>query len=119
MKNLMAVHHGQKPLRWVSLLLMILPAVSLPAGTQADVPKSTSAQAVLHVQVHVVPVSQLPPGSPTMNLAHGSVVYNIPANSPQMDVTKEIHLMPSGVAGVAGVSGGKAAVLETTTVVPH
>jgi len=119
MQSQMAVHYGHRPLRWAGLLFLILPAVSLPAGTQADVPNSRSAQAVLHVQVHVVPVSQLPTNSALTNTAHGSVVYNIPANSLQMDVTKEIRRMPAGVAGAAGAPAGRAAMLETTTVVPR
>ena len=101
----------QKFVRLLALLLLILPAVSLPAGTQADGANSKTAQAVLHVQVQVVPVAQLPLADGGTN--HEPVVYNIPTNSPQMDVIKETRPLPAGAAA------GKDAWLETVTVVPR
>jgi hypothetical protein len=107
---------SQKLVRLLGLLLLILPAVSLPAGTQTDVVKSKTAQATLHIQVQVVPVAQLPLADHPTN--HGPVAYNIPNNSPQMDVTKETHPLPAGAAGVSGAGAAKDAWLETVTVVP-
>ena len=76
-----------------------------------------TAQAVLHIQVHVVPVAQLPLADRPTN--HGPVVYNIRTNSPQMDVINETRPLPAGAAGVSGTSAGKDAWLETVTVVPR
>ena len=103
----------QKFARLAGLLLFVLAAVSLPAGTQADTAKSKTAQAVLHIQVQVVPVTQLPKAQRTSS--SGAVVYEIP-NPSQMEVIKQIRPMP---AGPAGVPAGSSAVLETTTVVPR
>jgi len=99
--------------RLAALLLFVLAAVSLPAGTQADTAKSKTAQAVLRIQVQVVPVTQLPQAQRTSN--SGAVVYEIP-NPSQMEVSKQSRPMP---AGPAGVPAGSSAVLETTTVVPR
>jgi len=107
----------QKTLRLAGMLLLILPAVSLPAGTQADAANSRTAQAVLHIQVQVVPVAQLPLADRVTN--HGPVVYNVPTNSSQMDVIKETRPLPPGAAGVSGAAAGKNAWLETVTVVPR
>jgi len=108
---------SQKLLRLLGLLLLMLPTVSLPAGTQADAAHSKTAQAVLHIQVQVVPVAQLPLADRATN--HGPVVYNIPASSPQMDVIKETRPLPAGAASVSGLGAGKDAWLETVTVVPR
>ena len=102
----------QKFFRLAGLLLVVVSAVSLPAGTQADASKSKTAQAVLHIQVQVVPVSQLPQAQRTSN--SGAVVYDIP-NPTAMEVSKQSRPMP---AGVGGTTSGQA-VLETTTVVPR
>ena len=107
----------QKILRLAGLLLLIVPAISLPAGTQADAANSKTAQAVLHIQVQVVPVAQLPLADHSTN--RGPVVYNIPTNSPQMDVIRETRPLPPAAARAAGVGAGREAWLETVTVVPR
>jgi hypothetical protein len=117
MKSQVTVHHTRKPLKLLGPLLLILPAVSLPAGTQADAANSKTAQAVLHIQVQVVPVAQLPLADRLTS--HGPVVYNILTGSPQMDVIKETRRLPAGAAGVSGAGAGRDAWLETVTVVPR
>lgn len=107
----------QKLLRLLGLLLFIVPAVSLPAGTQAETAKSNTAQATLHIQVQVVPVTQLPQADRRTD--RGPVVYNIPTSSPQMDVIKEIRRLPAGATEVSGGGAAKNAWLETVTVVPR
>jgi hypothetical protein len=109
----------QNIVRLLALLLLILPAVSLPAGTQADAAISKTGQAVLHIQVQVVPVAQLPPADRATNPSHPPIDYNIPTSSPQMDVTKESRPLPAGVSGVSGAGASKDAWLETVTVVPR
>ncbi len=107
----------QKFVRLVALLLLILPAVSLPAGTQADAAKSKSAQAVLHIQVRVVPVAQLPL-TDSSNPARGPVVYNIATSAPPVDGISESRPLAAGAAGGSGAAS-KNAWLETVTVVPR
>lgn len=116
MQSQITVRHPQKPLRLLGLLLVLL-VVSLPAGSQADAAKPKKAQAVLHVQVQVVPVTQLPGADRPAN--QGPVVYNISTGSPQMDVIRETRRIPAGAAGVSGAGVGKDAWLETVTVVPR
>jgi len=109
----------QRTLRLLVLQFIILPVVSLPAGTQADAANSRTAQAVLHIQVQVVPVAQLPLADRGTGPVHRPIVYSIPTNSPQMDVIRETRPLPAGAAGVSGVGAGKGAWLETVTVVPR
>jgi hypothetical protein len=99
--------------RLAGLLFLLLLAVSLPAGTQADATRT--AQAVLHIRVNVVPVTQLPAVNQTID--RGSVAYSIPNGSPQMEVKTEIR--PMSAQAAAGAKGVNNPVLETTTVVPR
>ncbi|HXZ40847.1 MAG TPA: hypothetical protein VEG68_08900 [Terriglobales bacterium] len=111
----------QKPrllplLKVLGLLVLMMAAASLAAGTQAEANQSKTAQAVLHIQARVIPVEQLPLHDHPIAGFHGPIFYNIPTSSSQMQVRKEIRPLPSDQVKILGAQD---AWLETTTVVPQ
>ena len=81
-----------------------------PASAQGQANSNTS-QAVLHIQVWVVPMVMTPSQPATRQHAE-AVVYNFPTGPAKTSVTVEVHLLPVDSSGNGGV-------LRTTTVVPE
>lgn len=95
-------------------LTALLVCASLPASAQSR----TSGQAVLHIQVYIVPalISPPPPVEPKIPLG-GTVAYNVSTVKPDVEVIEETR--PLLIRNANGAEGLKGAVLKTRTIVPH
>ena|ERR1700674_3468683 len=92
----------------VSVALMLCLVSAGPAYAQSKTNSNTS-QAVLHIQVQVIPMV-MTPSQPAIRQRAGAVLYNFPADSAKTSVTVEVHLLPVDSIGNGGW-------LRTTTIV--
>ena len=93
-------------------IAVLLFAGCLAASAQT---RGTSAQAVLHIRINIVPVVMAPRAPVEARTLAPVVSYNIPTLNSRVDVVEEVHSYSVPVS--AGLSAGQAAVLKTTTIV--
>jgi len=98
------------------LTIIALPALgSLPANAQNGNTKSNRAQAVLTVNVNLVPTVQMPRAQ--RQNPDNMVMYNVPTAKPDLDVIEDTRPLSVAVGGNSAKSEG--AVLKTLTIVVH
>lgn len=74
----------------------------------------------LHLQVHIVSYSRLPPKHHHDEGDDSTIVYNMSLRDPAMSVTEEERALAGKVVfGGTVINAGQGAVLKTTTVVPE
>jgi hypothetical protein len=120
LKRILARAHWTLPsfcrLSFFALALLVMH--SQPLHAQAQRTNTNSANAVLHIQVTVVPTTFSPAQTTVPSNSVNSVTYSLPGQT-GMDVIEENHTL-SGTSLMAAVSSARnVSVLETTTVVPR
>jgi hypothetical protein len=98
-------------------LVLFLLAISIVSAASAQKGKKNrrNADAVLHLNVYVVPVVMAP--RPVQNISSGIVTYNVPMNRPSVEMTETTTLLPGSLVGSSGSGSGAVVVLKTLTIV--
>ena len=107
-------HPGKlKAVRCCAALLLIAGFMNITAAAQNGRPNSKTAEAVLHIQVNVVPIVMLPVHK---KAAQGTfITYNVNNEPLNVNVKEETGPLPAGMVTDGG--SAKNAVLKTLTVV--
>ena len=106
-------HPGIQALRRCAALLLIAGFISITATAQNGRPNSNTAQAVLHIQVNVVPIVMLPMQKKAAESTF--ITYSLKNEPLNVNVKEATGPLPAGV--VTDGNSAKNAVLKTLTVV--
>lgn len=103
-----------------ALILALLGVTAASAASaQNGKPHSRSADAVLHIQVHVVPTVMVPTvmaPQAQKNISEGLVTYNITPSQPSIETIETTTLLPRSFVGSSSAGSGPV-LLHTLTIV--